>query len=75
MVDLINGRFGWGWSVDDLQEFKKTVLRMELEFNRRAGLTSADDRIPEYMKREPLPPHNTVFDVPEAEMDAIFSSL
>jgi aldehyde:ferredoxin oxidoreductase len=48
---------------------------MELEFNRRAGLTSADDRIPEYMKREPLPPHNTVFDVPEAEMDEIFSSL
>jgi hypothetical protein len=27
------------------------------------------------MKREPLPPHNTVFDVPEAEMDEIFSSL
>ena len=75
MVDLINGRFGWGWSVDDLQEFKKTVLKMELEFNRQAGLTAADDRIPEYMKREPLPPHNTVFDVPEAEMDAIFSAL
>lgn len=75
MVDLINGRFGWGWSVDDLQEFKKMVLRMELEFNRRAGLTSADDRIPEYMKREPLPPHNTVFDVPDSELDAIFSDL
>lgn len=75
MVDLINGRFGWGWTVDDLQEFKKTVLRMELEFNRQAGLTSADARIPEYMKREPLPPHNTVFDVPDAEMDEIFSSL
>lgn len=75
MVDLINGRFGWGWSVDDLQEFKKAVLRMELEFNRRAGLTSADDRIPEYMKREPLPPHNTVFDVPDSELDAIFSDL
>lgn len=75
MVDLINGRFGWGWTVDDLQEFKKTVLRMELEFNRQAGLTSADARIPEYMKREPLPPHNTVFDVPDAEMDEIFSAL
>jgi aldehyde:ferredoxin oxidoreductase len=75
MVDLINGRFGWGWSVDDLQEFKKTVLKMELEFNRQAGLTSADDRIPEYMKREPLPPHNTVFDVPDAELDKIFSAL
>ncbi len=25
------------------------VLRTELEFNRRAGLTAADYRIPEYM--------------------------
>jgi aldehyde:ferredoxin oxidoreductase len=72
MVDLINGRFGWGWSVADLQEFKKTVLRMEIEFNRRAGLTPADDRVPEYMTREPLPPHNTVFDVPDAELDEVF---
>jgi aldehyde:ferredoxin oxidoreductase len=75
MVDLINGRFGWGWSVEDLQEYKKTVLQMELEFNEKAGLTSADARMPEYMTREPLPPHNTVFDVPDAELDAIFSAL
>jgi aldehyde:ferredoxin oxidoreductase len=75
MVDLINGRFGWGWSVADLEEFKKRILKMELEFNEKAGLTSADARLPEYMTREPLPPHNTVFDVPEAELDAVFSAL
>jgi aldehyde:ferredoxin oxidoreductase len=75
MVDLINGRFGWGWSVEDLQEYKKTVLQMELAFNEKAGLTSADVRMPEYMTREPLPPHNTVFDVPDAELDAVFSGL
>jgi aldehyde:ferredoxin oxidoreductase len=75
MVDLINGRFGWGWSVEDLEEYKKTVLRMELEFNEKAGHTSADARMPEYMTRESLPPHNTVFDVPDAELDAVFSAL
>jgi aldehyde:ferredoxin oxidoreductase len=75
MVDLINGRFGWGWSVADLEEFKKTVLKMELEFNEQAGHTAADARMPEYMTQEPLPPHNTVFDVPDAELDAIFSAL
>jgi len=75
MVDLINGRFGWGWSVADLQEFKKAVLRMELEFNEKAGLTSADARIPEYMTRELLPPHNVVFDVPDADLDGVFSAL
>jgi aldehyde:ferredoxin oxidoreductase len=48
---------------------------MELEFNEQAGHTAADARLPEYMTREPLPPHNTVFDVPEAELDALFSGL
>jgi aldehyde:ferredoxin oxidoreductase len=75
MVDLINGRFGWGWSVADLEEMQKAVLRMELAFNEKAGHTSADARMPEYMTREPLPPHNTVFDVPDSEIDAMFSAL
>jgi aldehyde:ferredoxin oxidoreductase len=31
--------------------------------------------MPEYMTREPLPPHNVVFDVPDSEMDAVFADL
>jgi aldehyde:ferredoxin oxidoreductase len=75
MVDLINGRYGWDWSVADLEEMKKSVLRMELEFNEMAGHTAADARMPEYMTREPLPPHSTVFDVPDSEIDAVFADL
>ena len=75
MVDLINGRYGWGWSVAELEEMQKAVLKMELEFNKKAGHTVADARMPEYMTREPLPPHNTVFDVPDSEMDAVFEAL
>jgi aldehyde:ferredoxin oxidoreductase len=75
MVDLLNGRFGWGWSVADLEEMKKSVLKMELAFNEKAGHTAADARMPEYMTHEPLPPHNTVFDVPDSEMDAVFAAL
>ena len=48
---------------------------MELEFNEQAGHTAADARMPEYMSREPLPPHNTVFDVPDSEIDAVFAAL
>ncbi len=75
MVDLINGRYGWGWTVDDLEELKKAVLGTELEFNEKAGHTAADARMPEYMTREPLPPHNTVFDVPDSEIDAVLADL
>ena len=36
---------------------------MERAFNEAAGLTKAHDRMPEFMKYEPLPPHNVVWDV------------
>ena len=46
---------------------------MERDFNRRAGFTEADDRLPEFFKLEKLPPHNQVFDVPDEELDTVFN--
>jgi aldehyde:ferredoxin oxidoreductase len=70
--DFINARYGWGVDANILSELGKRTIEMEREFNRRAGFTNAHDRIPEWMTREPLPPHNAVFDVPTEEMDKIF---
>jgi aldehyde:ferredoxin oxidoreductase len=75
MVDMLNGIYGWGWTKEDLDRFNRDVLRNELEFNRRAGKTAADYRIPEYMREEPLAPHNSTFDVPDSELDAVFDTL
>ena len=75
MVDMINGIYGWGWTVEDYDKFNRNVFRTELEFNRRAGITQADYRIPEYMREEPLPPHNAVFDVPDSDLDTLFDTL
>jgi len=75
MVDMLNGIYGWNWTKDDLDHFNRDVLRTELEFNRRAGITVADYRIPEYMCEEPLAPHNVVFDVPESDLDSVFETL
>ncbi|PWB56253.1 MAG: aldehyde ferredoxin oxidoreductase [Anaerolineales bacterium] len=75
MVDMVNGRYGWGWTVDDYNRFNREVLRTELEFNRRSGLTAADYRIPEFMHTEPLPPHQATFDVPDADLDTVFDTL
>ena len=75
MVDMINGIYGWGWTSEDLDRFNRDVLRTELEFNRRAGITAADYRIPEYMREEPLAPHDATFDVPDSELDAVFDTL
>jgi aldehyde:ferredoxin oxidoreductase len=71
--DLLNSRYDWKVEADVLQVLGKETLKLEREFNRRAGFTSADDRLPEWMTREPLPPHNTVFDVSEEDMDEVFN--
>jgi aldehyde:ferredoxin oxidoreductase len=74
-VDMLNGIYGWGWAKTDFDQANRDVLRTELEFNRRAGLTAADYRIPEYMREEPLAPHQATFDVPDTELDAVFEAL
>ena len=75
MIDMINGIYGWGWTLEDYDRSNREVLRTELEFNRRAGLTRNDYRIPEFMREEPLPPHDTVFDVPDSDLDSVFDTL
>ena len=75
MVDMVNGIYGWGWTKQDYDQFNRQVLRDELEFNRWAGITAADYRIPEYMREEPLAPHGAVFDIPDADLDSVFDTL
>ena len=75
MADMINGIYGWNWTVEDLDHFYRDVLRNELEFNRKAGITQADYRIPEYMREEPLAPHQATFDIPDAVLDSVFDTL
>ncbi len=75
MVDMLNGIYGWNWTKEDLDQFNRNVLHTEIEFNRRAGLTFADYRIPEFMREEPLAPHNSVFDIPDSDLDSVFEKL
>lgn len=69
--DLLNSRYDWDVSDDILQVLGKESLKLEHEFNKKAGFTSADDRLPEWMYRDPLPPNNTVFDVSDEDLDRI----
>jgi len=70
---LLNARYGWEVDQDILQILGRETLKLEREFNRRAGFTAQDDRLPEWMRREPLAPHNAVFDVPAEDLDGVFN--
>jgi aldehyde:ferredoxin oxidoreductase len=73
VVEECNGVLGTNWTRDDVTRIGLEILRMERRFNDDAGFTSADDRVPEFMKYEPLPPHNTVFDVSDKIMDSVYN--
>lgn len=73
LVDMINAFYGLNMSADDVAALGKKVLSMERDFNLRAGFTSKDDRLPDYFKKEALPPHNVTFDVSDEELDKVFN--
>jgi aldehyde:ferredoxin oxidoreductase len=73
MVETINAMHGLSLTGDDVVELGKTILRMERGFNAAAGFTKEHDRLPLYFSREPLKPHNVVFDVPNEELDQVYA--
>ncbi|RME82371.1 MAG: aldehyde ferredoxin oxidoreductase, partial [Caldilineae bacterium] len=72
---LLRARYGWDVGEDIVEALGRESIRLERAFNHGAGFTPADDRLPEWMTREPLPPTGAVFDVPEEDLDGIFADL
>ena len=75
MIDECNGVFGTQWTADDVAAYGINVLKKERAFNEAAGLGKLADRMPEFMKIEPLPPHNQVFDIPDEALDSVYGEL
>jgi aldehyde:ferredoxin oxidoreductase len=75
MIDECNGVLGTNWTAQDILDYGDKVLKLERAFNESAGIGKAADRIPEFMKTEPLPPHNQIFDVPDEALDSVFGDL
>ena len=71
-LTAINARSGTDFSFEDIMARSIQVLKEEREFNQKAGLKAADDRLPEFFYTEPLPPHNKVVLIKGEEMDEVF---
>jgi aldehyde:ferredoxin oxidoreductase len=72
-AELLNSRHGWDLTYDEVQQMGLQCLEAEREFNKRAGLSTGQCDVPEFMRYEPLPPHNSVFDISKTEMDKIWT--
>ena len=73
IVDMLNAKFGWKLTGDDVVTLGQRVLSTEIDFNRRAGITQAADVLPDFFTDEKLPPHNTTFDITHEELKTVFN--
>ncbi len=71
-LNVMNAKFGTQLGPDDIPAMGIRVLTEELEFNKKAGFTNKDDRLPEFFYNEPLPPHNKTILISDEELDATF---
>jgi len=73
MAETVAGITGQNITGADVVPIGKEILKMERLFNEKAGFTSADDRPPEFMRYETLPPHNVVWTITDEQLDSVFA--
>jgi len=67
IVDMLNAQYGLTLTTSDVAQLGISILKDEHEFNRLAGFTAKDDRLPDMFK-EKFPPHNTTWDFTDEEI-------
>jgi aldehyde:ferredoxin oxidoreductase len=72
LLKMLSAKLGTVFSPDAFPAMGIRVLEAEREFNKRAGFTREDDRLPRFFYEEPLPPHNKVFLVSDDDLDRTF---
>jgi aldehyde:ferredoxin oxidoreductase len=72
---LINARYGTDLTEEDIITIGVNTIGEELAFNRSAGWTDVQNRLPAFMTTEKLPPNDVVFDVSQDEIDTIFADI
>ncbi|MBN2041277.1 MAG: aldehyde ferredoxin oxidoreductase [Spirochaetes bacterium] len=73
LIDLLNSCYGLSLTGDDIVALGKKVLKMEREFNEKAGFTREHDRLPRFFYTDPIKPHNQTFSVKDSELDSLFN--
>jgi aldehyde:ferredoxin oxidoreductase len=75
LAKLLTAFYGEEWTVDGIMELGERIYRIEREFNLAAGISQVEDRLPEFMMEESLPPTDSRFSVSQEEIDETFASL
>jgi aldehyde:ferredoxin oxidoreductase len=75
IANAINAAHGTSLTKDFFEPLGRAALRLEYEFNRRAGFTEKDDELPAFFYSEPLPPTNHVARFHGADVHLMYERL
>jgi aldehyde:ferredoxin oxidoreductase len=75
IVNAVNAACGTTLTPDFFTALGRETLRLEREFNRRAGFTEQDDELPEFFYTEALPPTNHVARFHGADVHGMYERL
>jgi aldehyde:ferredoxin oxidoreductase len=75
IANAANAAFGTSLTKDFFAELGRETLKLEAEFNRRAGFTERDDELPEFFYSEPLAPTNHVARFHGRDVHAMYERL
>jgi aldehyde:ferredoxin oxidoreductase len=70
---MIAMRLGRPFGAQDYMALGRQVLEAEMAFNRKAGFTNADDRLPVFFYEEKLSPNDQVFPISAEDLDSTFT--
>lgn len=73
--DAINDAFDAGMTPDAVKDIGLETLRLEAEFNKRAGFNEEDDELPSFFHDEALPPTNRTARLRSLEVNAALQAL
>ena len=69
--ELVTAYTGEKITGDDIVNSAKETLKIEHGFNKKAGFTKANDKLADYFYEEENKASNTVFDVPQEELETV----
>jgi len=73
--NMIGMRLGRPFDAQAYAALGMQVLKVEMEFNQKAGFTKEDDRLPEFFYEEKLSPNDQVFPISAEDLDDTFSGV
>lgn len=73
LIEAVSAKLGTALPENHILELGRSVNLQEREFNRLAGITARDNRLPAFFSEERLTPGGSTFDVSDEDLDKVFA--